>query len=132
MTIESLVMTEAKSKEKTILVVDDDDAIREALTDVLSLEGYSVVTAANGEEGIRRMKETHPDLILLDVRMPVMDGWEFKKEMDADAEFAATPVLVFCAFSGPPPGLNVQGIIPKPISIKIILDSIRHHIKDRP
>lgn len=60
--------------EKKILVVEDEAALRGALVEALTLEGFTVVQAGNGEEGLRAAEAEHPDLILLDVLMPVMDG----------------------------------------------------------
>jgi CheY-like chemotaxis protein len=65
----------------TILVVDDDRAIREILADVLGLEGYPVVTAVNGAEALAQVEHAPPRLILLDMRMPVMDGWAFARAL---------------------------------------------------
>jgi CheY-like chemotaxis protein len=59
---------------KRLLIVDDELAIVEALQDILSVEGYDVVTAFNGAEGLQRMTVAKPDLVLLDLMMPVMDG----------------------------------------------------------
>ena len=58
----------------TVLIVDDEISILEVLEDVLLEAGYVVVTALNGREGLERLAETRPDLILLDLMMPVLDG----------------------------------------------------------
>jgi CheY-like chemotaxis protein len=58
-----------------VLVVDDETTIREIITETLELEGYSVVKAANGAEALKRIDEQRPSLILLDMRMPILDGW---------------------------------------------------------
>ena len=62
-----------------ILVVDDDPSIRTTVSDVLDMEGYRVVTAANGAEALERVEQNEPALVLLDMRMPVMDGWAFAR-----------------------------------------------------
>jgi two-component system response regulator (stage 0 sporulation protein F) len=64
-----------------ILVIDDQPGIRRLLIEVLSEEGYSVLEAANGYEGFQQAKEQHPDLILMDMKMPGMDGIETLKEL---------------------------------------------------
>src|SRR5476651_1166296 len=100
---------------KKILVVDDDVPIREALTQLLTLEGYVVLTAGNGQEGLDILRSSRPDLILLDLRMPIMDGWEFKEAKDADPTFASIPVFVFSAQPGlRPPNISADGFISKP------------------
>ncbi|MDR3559963.1 MAG: response regulator [Negativicutes bacterium] len=66
-----------------VLVIDDQPGIRRLLIEVLSEEGYSVVDAANGYDGLQKAKEHHPDLILMDMKMPGMDGIETLKELKA-------------------------------------------------
>jgi CheY-like chemotaxis protein len=79
----------------TILVIDDDPAILTTLTDILQFEGYHVVTATNGAEGLRRLEADLPQLILLDMRMPVMDGWEFARAVRERG--IALPIFVMTA-----------------------------------
>lgn len=74
-----------------LLIVDDEVAILEALTDILSVEGYEVATAANGAEGLKRAGEERPDLILLDLMMPVMDGQEMLRRLKEDPELRSSP-----------------------------------------
>src|SRR4051812_21746675 len=62
-----------------ILIIDDDVSIRDVLSDVLNDEGYSVQIASNGVEGLRSIDQSLPTLILLDMRMPVLDGWGFTR-----------------------------------------------------
>ena len=68
--------------QKTILVVDDEHPIREMLRNVLEVEGYSVVTAQDGCEGMEALREHRPCLILLDLVMPLMDGEAFVKAVE--------------------------------------------------
>ncbi|MES1206761.1 MAG: response regulator, partial [Pseudomonadota bacterium] len=73
------------SDPASILVVDDDTDMREGLCDALIEEGYAVSAAINGAEAVRKLVNTsRPDLILMDLRMPVMDGYEFLKRRDGD------------------------------------------------
>lgn len=65
----------------TVLVIDDQPGIRRLLTEVLNEEGYNVATAANGYEGLQKAKELNPSLILMDMKMPGMDGIEALREM---------------------------------------------------
>lgn len=82
-----------------ILIIEDDVSIRDSLEDVLKNEGYRVVSAANGEEGLVCARETKPDLILLDLMMPVMDGFDFLKAKAADPELAKIALIVVSAGS---------------------------------
>jgi two-component system response regulator (stage 0 sporulation protein F) len=69
------------NSQATILVIDDQPGIRRLLTEVLQDEGYRVITAANGYEGIQAAQEVHPQVILMDMKMPGMDGIEALKEL---------------------------------------------------
>ena len=79
---------------KTILVIEDDSNIRELLRLYLEQEGYAVETAQDGMEGLRAFKRIHPDLVLLDLMMPVMDGTQVIKEIRAQSK---TPVIMLTA-----------------------------------
>jgi len=72
-------------KEKTILIVDDERSLREAIVEKFSREGFKVVEAKNGEEGIKVAFSEKPDIILLDIIMPVMDGMSMLKKLREDA-----------------------------------------------
>jgi CheY-like chemotaxis protein len=66
----------------SVLVVDDDLGIRSALVAFLEDEGFHVEEAANGQEALARLERAHPAVVLLDMRMPVMDGWEFARALE--------------------------------------------------
>jgi CheY-like chemotaxis protein len=78
-----------------ILVVDDDRAILVSVKDILELEGYPVVTATNGTEALRRIEEARPALILLDMRMPGLNGWDVARTLRERG--IAAPILVMTA-----------------------------------
>ena len=80
--------------EKTILIVEDDVNIRELLSLYLGQEGYVIETAQDGAEGLRAFKRCHPDLVLLDLMMPVMDGSQMLRELRA---LSKTPVIILTA-----------------------------------
>jgi CheY-like chemotaxis protein len=84
------------SEPKCILVVDDDEAIRDLMRLVLADEGYKVVEAENGAKALSVLKGATPDLILLDMRMPVMDGWAFAAAYAGEPGPKA-PIVVFTA-----------------------------------
>jgi len=79
---------------KTILVIEDEKAISKALREKLTHEGYRVLDAGNGEEGLWAALAEHPDLILLDILMPRMDGMESLKKLREDEWGAKVPVMV--------------------------------------
>jgi two-component system response regulator CpxR len=77
-----------------VLIVEDDADIRELLSSVLALEGYPVVTAADGAEGLEQLRAAHPALVLLDLMMPSMDGWEFRRLQMMDPTLAEVPTVI--------------------------------------
>jgi len=81
----------------SILIVDDDQDIREALAEVLARAGYLVSTAANGKIALEQAQENRPDLIVLDLVMPVMCGWTFLEAQRRDPGLASIPVIVASA-----------------------------------
>lgn len=85
---------------QTVLVVEDDDLLRENLADLLRLEGYEVLTAANGSEGLRKHTETLVDLVVTDVMMPVMDGVEMVDNLRALRP--ELPVVFMSGYLGSP------------------------------
>jgi DNA-binding response OmpR family regulator len=83
--------------KKKILVVDDEDDILHFLELVLREKGYEVVTASGGHEALTRAQIERPDLVLLDIMMPQMDGWEVLKLLRVDDETATIPVAMLSA-----------------------------------
>ena len=82
---------------RRVLVVDDDDIIRGSLTDALVDEGYELRGAAHGQEALAVLTDWRPDVILLDLMMPVMDGWTFRAEQQKHPEHAEIPVIILSA-----------------------------------
>ncbi|ATB26819.1 response regulator [Melittangium boletus] len=80
-----------------VLVVDDDPDILEALSEILEAEGFEIRRARNGKEALERLEPDPPRLILLDLMMPVMDGWEFAQRMRQKSSVAHIPIIVLSA-----------------------------------
>lgn len=89
-----LRMTEA---DKTVLLVEDNEDNRTVYRTILEHFGYQVVEARNGEDGIRMAREAHPDLILMDISIPVIDGWEATKILKADPQTSEIPIIALTA-----------------------------------
>lgn len=81
----------------TILLVEDNEMNRDMLSRRLTRRGYDVAIALDGAEGVRMARETRPDLILMDMSLPVLDGWEATRRIKADAETVAIPVIALTA-----------------------------------
>ena len=116
-------------KKKKILVVDDEDDILQFLELVLREKGYDVVTAAGGQEALTRAQIEKPDLVLLDIMMPQMDGWEVLKLLRVDDETADIPVAMLSARTEAKD--RVQGLqegaidyICKPFALQELLEKI--------
>ncbi len=77
-----------------ILVVEDDKFLRELITQKLSREGYDVREAVDGEDGVKKVKESKPDIILLDLILPGIDGFEVLAKIKEDSELADVPVVI--------------------------------------
>lgn len=110
----------------TVLVVEDDERIRETLTELLEIEGYAVSAAANGQEALDRLEHGRPDLILLDMLMPTMDGAEFLAAMRHDDALASIPVTVLSA-SRYDPALHDAPCLRKPVDLDELLDHVRRY-----
>lgn len=112
--------------EKRILIVDDDDPIRLLLLTVLRKRGYRVDTARNGEEAIERSRQCRYSIVLLDLMMPRMSGYEFLDRIESWPQDRRPLVLVLTAGSEPR-DLNPQivaGTIRKPFDIELLVDTI--------
>jgi len=82
---------------KHILIVDDRATSRELLRTVLEKQGYSVTEAADGEEALQKVRAESPHLVLLDLQMPVRDGYEVLRELRQDPRFTALPIIAITA-----------------------------------
>src|SRR5918912_3194653 len=89
-------MARARAGERLVLVVDDDPDILQTLGLCLTTEGYRVLTAANGREALDVLERERPSVILLDLMMPVMDGWQFVRELEKTGR-RGTPMIVLSA-----------------------------------
>jgi CheY-like chemotaxis protein len=107
---------------KRVLVVDDDLDIRDVLVELLEGEGYRVSAAGDGQQALREASRNPPDVILLDLMMPVMSGWQFRAAQLRDPVLARIPVVVLSAFAN---DLDVAAFVPKPFFIEEVLDTIR-------
>ncbi len=110
-----------------ILVVDDDQDFREALSEVLTNAGYPVQQAENGEVALQRVAEEAPGIVLLDLKMPVLDGWGVMERMRSDPRSSAIPILILSAygFEWEAELLGAQGYIPKSVGMDEILERVR-------
>ena len=119
-------MTEPVSDARCVLVVDDDEDIRETIADVLRDAGYAVRVAADGGEALVDMRDYAPCVVLLDLMMPLVDGWQVVEEMRRDPALAGIPVCIVSAQAGLAPAATVA-VLSKPVSIEGLLGVVRAH-----
>jgi len=117
------------TEEPCVLIVEDDDGAREALSDCLEMEGISVASARNGKEALDYLHSApRPKVILLDLFMPVMTGWEFRAAQKNDAAIADIPVVVVTAFgSGLTKQIDANLIMHKPLDLDRLITVIRDY-----
>jgi two-component system cell cycle response regulator DivK len=84
---------------KRILVVEDQEDLRAILRDVLSASGYTVIEAVDGAEGVAKAAAEGPDLVLMDIQLPVIDGYDATRQIKALPGFAAIPIIAVSSFA---------------------------------
>jgi len=112
---------------KSILVVDDETVVVEITKRKLEDRGYEVYAAGNGNEAFLRLKEKIPDLILLDIQMPEMNGYTFIMEKVKIPEYAAIPIVVLTAYNEMEPLFKRHGIkayLLKPLKLQDLMDKV--------
>ena len=126
--------TTGPSAAGTVLVIDDEPAVREIVQRFLTREGYRVETAASGEEGLRLARAAAPDVITLDVLMPGMDGWAVLAALKADPRLADVPVIMLTIVEERNLGyaLGAAEYLVKPLDRDRLVEVIRRHRPERP
>lgn len=114
---------------KRILIVEDDPGVLRATSYILEKEGYEVLSAQNGLEGLKKARDSNPDLLLLDVMLPGVDGFEICHSLRGEPETASLPILMFSAKgqeSDKATGLKVGAdeYITKPVDREVLLSKV--------
>jgi CheY-like chemotaxis protein len=113
---------------KQILIIEDDGDSREVFSEILSAAGFGCVCARNGREALAYLRRNPlPNVILLDMFMPQMDGWQFRREQLADPAFSRIPVIVVSAARTTMRsaiGFGAAGFLQKPIQPKELLNAV--------
>ncbi|MEI6536428.1 MAG: response regulator transcription factor [Verrucomicrobiaceae bacterium] len=119
---------------KTILLIEDQAPLRDNLRDILALDGYRVLTAGDGLSGLQQAREHKPDLILCDIMLPGMDGYEILARLRSVAPTASLP-FIFLTAKGTPPdiraGMNLgaDDYLPKPVARMDLLKAVRTRLQ---
>ncbi|MCP4400664.1 MAG: response regulator [bacterium] len=128
-------MATTQEEKVKILVVDDYAENVELLEELLAADGYEVSTASDGDEALQRVKETHPDLILLDIMMPKMDGYQVCEALRAKDDTKEIPIIFVTAKTEVKDwthaifNVGVNSYITKPINPKKLLDKVKSVLK---
>jgi hypothetical protein len=114
---------------RDILVIDDDDSVQRAMAKILEPEGFTVISARTGQDGLRLAKEKRPRIIILDILMPDMDGWTVLKELKQLPALASIPVVLLTMTDDKETGfaLGASAFINKPIEQEQLLEAIQYH-----
>jgi CheY-like chemotaxis protein len=120
----------------SVLIIDDDRWIAMSTAMVLEAEGFTVYSALSGPEGIEKVRRLKPGIVLLDIMMPRMDGWETLERLKADPECAATPVIVFTAREqregrARSRELGAVAYVRKPFRPEALAQAIRRHLEEK-
>jgi two-component system cell cycle response regulator DivK len=120
---------------KRILIVEDQEDLRTILRDFLKASGYDIIEAVDGGEGVAQARSTQPDLILMDIQLPVFDGYEATRQIKADPGLKTTPVIAVSSFAmkgdeEKARASGCDGYVTKPYSPVKLLGVIRGFLKD--
>ena len=125
----------ASTPQRLLLVVDDDAATRSLLTELFNANGYAVVLAENGEEGLKQLLDYAPDLVVLDLQMPVMDGWRFREQqLLSNVRVATVPVVLLTGTNNAAKSakaLHAAGFIEKPFEPDLLLGTVLKALKTK-
>ena len=121
-------------KSIRILLIDDDVDFVKATTKVLESKPYEVMVAFDGKEGLEKARSEKPDLVLLDILMPKVDGFAVADQFKKDESLSKIPVVALTSFSdsyGQPFAFEVSDFIQKPVSPKDLLAKVEKHLERR-
>jgi PAS domain S-box-containing protein len=130
--VQNALLSLGESAPHRIVVADDDPEVLALLDEALTLHGYQVWTASDGQEALERVRECEPDLILLDTQMPVVDGYDVIRELKGDESTRPIPVIAITASPVDKErdrvrvlGMEVDQYVTKPLSIEMLIQEIK-------
>jgi two-component system, cell cycle response regulator DivK len=120
---------------KRILIVEDQEDNRSILRDLLSTAGYQLIEAMDGEEGVRLAERERPDLILMDIQLPIVDGYEATRRIKGSAELKSIPIIAVTSYAlsgdeAKARAAGCDGYVTKPFSPRALLAKVREYLPD--
>jgi two-component system, cell cycle response regulator DivK len=120
----------------TVLIIEDNDKNMKLARDVLQAKGYQTLEAITGEDGVKLAKERKPDLVLMDIQLPGINGIEAFRQIRADANTSRIPVVALTASVTPTDrsaisAAGFDAFISKPISLKEFLDTVKRLVEKK-
>ena len=115
------------AERQTVLVVEDDASIREVISDVLEDKGFRVLPAANGSDALQQLDRVRPDVMVLDLLMPVMHGWAFMETYLQKTGGSLIPIVVVSVNPALPRSYNrlgVHTVVSKPFDVDHLLEAV--------
>jgi CheY-like chemotaxis protein len=123
------VLSDREGKPLRVLVVDDDPSIRRMIMAALRRDGYTFSEAANGKEALEIMRQEHPSIVVLDLMMPIVSGWDVLRERAAEPALQSIPVIIVSANRGPELASamdkGICAFLPKPFDITVLSSLVR-------
>jgi two-component system cell cycle response regulator DivK len=119
-----------------VLVAEDNPVNRELLRELLEARGYNVIEAPDGQEALRMIEENHPEILLLDIGMPILDGFAVMRKIRANPSFATLMVLAITAYAMRGDRENIlhagfDGYLPKPINARDLANELERLLRKR-
>jgi len=120
---------------KRILIVEDQEDNRMIMRDVLSSAGYDLIEAMNGEDGVKLAHSERPDLILMDIQLPIIDGYEATRRIKGSAELKSIPIIAVTSYAlsgdqAKARAAGCDGYVSKPFSPRELLARVREYLPD--
>ena len=120
---------------KRILIVEDQEDNRRIMRDVLSSAGYDLIEAVNGEDGVKLAHSERPDLILMDIQLPTIDGYEATRRIKGSAELKSIPIIAVTSYAlsgdqAKARAAGCDGYVSKPFSPRELLARVREYLPE--
>jgi CheY-like chemotaxis protein len=113
----------------TVLLVEDHPDVRDMMSLALQFAGHRVITAANGQDALELLRHERPCVILLDLMMPVMDGWQFTAALDQDCAARQVPLIVISALTDVATRIPAAAHLAKPVDIDKMLELVDQYCR---